>query len=251
MSANRTPPTLADVLTDLAWIADRWPHLHDARKVGTPLPYREPQLTRAQRNARDLLARTERAEADDRMPGYSRAPIRVNVLDLLGDIVMHADLLHEAIAQTIGHDRLPPAASATDDPRRFLAYCRELLPEACDTDPGLLNRAAGWAGKTRRRIASTLGEIDDGHLLKCVCPFCLGRTAEQPVGGAHTLRIRVVPAPAHVDAETELVVVCESGTCEPFAGEVTMTVWGRPAWPTSEWDWLARRIDLINANLSA
>lgn len=246
-----TEPNLTDTLTDLEWITTRWPDLHQARLIGTPLPYREPQLTREQRNARDAEAKTERAEADDRMPGYSRAPVRIPILDMLGRIVMRADLLHEQVAQTVGHDRLPPATSATENPARFLDYIRELLPEAADTRPELLARAATWAARTRHHMATTLGELEDGHVLKCVCPFCLGRTAEQPTGGAHTLRIRIVPAPAHLDVDTELVVVCESGTCEPFAGEVSMSVWGRPAWPTSEWEWLAKRIDVINGAVTA
>lgn len=238
--------TLAEVLADLEWIEKRWPDLYEARKHGTPLPWREPELTREQRAERDHLARQERLQADDDMPGHSRAPLRVDVVDLLRDVLLKADMLHGTIADTAKNKRLPVAESAGDDPRRFIAFARHLLAKAVEADPPLLSRVGFWAASLKERIRATLGEIEDGHRLKAVCPFCLGRTDEQPIGGEHTLRIREIPYPTQGPDATEFVVVCEGGHCTPFAAEVTLWVQGKPAWRQPEWDWLATRLAEVN-----
>lgn len=242
---------LADTIANLAWLNDRWPDLHEARHRGTARPWREPETTREQREQQDWLARVERAEADGRMPGYSRAPLHVDVLDTLVDILATAETLHDQVAQTIGHDRLPPAASAYDDPRRFIGYVIELLPEAADADPHLAAYAGRRAATMRDQARRALGEIADGHRIKAVCPFCLGVTATAPGGGAWTLRIRVIPKPTEGRDATEPVVVCEGGTCSPLGAECSNWVRGDPAWPWPEWDWLSGRIAHVNGALTA
>ena len=112
-----------------------------------------------------------------------------------------------------------------------------IVDEALDVATPILT-TKGW---------STLGDLEDGHTLNAICPFCLGRSPRNPVGGARTLRIRMVEV-KHRKPEgdehviDEPVVVCESGTCTPFAAEVSRWVKGKPAWPWPEWEWLAQRL---------
>lgn len=237
----------SDIAADLQWVAGRWTDLHTARLKGTPRPWREPdELPTAVRAERDHLARVERIEADDRMPGFSPAPVHVDILDTLAELLMAADLLHEHVAQTVGHPTLAHPATAFADPGPYLAYVVELLPEACDTDPDMAEAAREKADDMRDLIASALGEILDGQRLKAVCPFCIGVTPTHPAGGAFTLRLRIIPDTVATEPDaTEPVVVCEN-TCTPFAAEVGLWVLGRPAWRRPEWDWLAQRIDQVN-----
>lgn len=253
--------TLPEVLDDLTWIKDRLPDLWNARLHGSRPRWRERPLTIEQRRKRDQEKRDEKAALDKQarayMPGYSRAPLRVEVLDLWVHILTRAHQLHEQIAQTIGHDRLDSPSSAYDNPARYLTYAEHLLPEAVTMDPGLLQRTGHWAAGARVHMRALLGEIEDGQTLKAVCPFCIGRRQGRAIGGEHTMRFRRVPRPANIPAPkgdptddgTEMMIVCESGTCEPFSNEVTHSYRGNPAWPWSDWDWLAERLAHINADM--
>jgi hypothetical protein len=90
-------------------------------------------------------------------------------------------------------------------------------------------------------ILSKLGEIYDGQALDAICPFCIGRTFRHP-SGEKTMRVRIVPSRIH-EGETEFVVVCENPDgCHALASECDMWIRDRPAWPWSQWEWLALRL---------
>lgn len=224
-SARRNP--LDECLDHLREVKRRYPDLVESRFVGTERPI-------VSTRDRDRVIGTEEGL------GSTAAPIHVDVLDAMARLVMWADMLHERIAQCVGHDRLSPAISAYEDPARFLDYVIELLPEAADTNPKVLDHAAAQADRMRQLVLSKLGEIYDGQELDALCPFCLGVTFRHPAG-VRTLRVRVIESRRH-DGE-EFVLVCENpGGCTPLAAECGLWVQGRPAWPWPDWDWLAARL---------
>jgi len=240
---------LKDALDDLDWIVARWPDLRGMVAGGTPRRWKQAfaQLTAEQQEIRDRQAWLDRHDVKGEAIGGGRAPLNVDVLDFLAGVLMRCDMLHDHVAQTVGHPRLDPATGVDDDPRRFLAYVKVLLPEACEADPDMADAAAERLSGIRLSMATELGDLEDGHTLNAICPFCLGRSPRNPVGGARTLRIRMVEV-KHRKPEgdehviDEPVVVCESGTCTPFAAEVSRWVKGKPAWPWPEWEWLAQRL---------
>lgn len=211
--------TLQDALRGLSWLAD---HVGDLWE-----------------------AVTGHGRVTGRYPGSS-CPLNVAALDLHVDLLARADLLHERIAQTVGHDRLESPSSAYASPGPYLRYCLELLSEATVTDTGFLADCA-WIDATRLAVAVLLGEAVEGRFLDAVCPFCLGYGPASPAGGAKTLVFRRIARRAALvmpgdDDDTEMVIVCESGTCSPLEAEVGIWTHGNPAWPWSQWDWLAARL---------
>jgi len=250
-------------ITTLTWVRTRWPDLLEARLRGTPRPWHQVDETPPEVAAeRDRAARIERIEADGRMPGYSLAPLHVDVLDTMAQVLMIADLLHEDVAQAVDYPRLAyptarlgpgPYLDVDDDigPEPYLDYVIALLPEACDADPKLVEYAQTKADAMQTMIRTVLGEIVDGQLLDAICPFCCGRTPHCPVGGAKTLHFRLLPIPdkpatqGHV-AVTDLVdpvIVCENPVgCKPFAAECSLWVKSKPCWRWPEWEWLSVRL---------
>ena len=230
----------------LRWVLDRWPDLWESRLRGTARPWRQPDddMPAEVRAERDRLARAERIEADDRMPGYSLAPLHIDVLDTCANLLMMADLLHEHVAQTVGHPTLHHPPTAHSDARPYLRYIIELLPEACEADPEMADAAAEKAGAMQGMILTALGEVTDGQLLNAVCPFCMGVTSRHPSGGARTLRFRFeeIDDPK-MGAQVDPLIVCENPVgCTPFAAECAKWVHGKPAWRWPDWDWLAERL---------
>lgn len=229
---------------DLLWIADRWADLYEARLKGTARPYREPSGTPEARAERDRLAKVERLERSGLAPGEHPSPVHTDVLDVLADVLMRADMLHEHIAQTLGIDRLPHATSAYDDASPYLTFIREHLSAAVLADEDMLDAASDTATHLRTAMAAVFGEFYDGQRLAAVCDFCGGVDARHPGGGAHTLRVRVLwmPTPTNKDHH-ETVVMCENDGCDPAPADCGTRHKGRPAWPMHEWEWLAKRLD--------
>lgn len=239
---------LSKALEHLDWIHDRWPDLRGYVQTGTPRAWLSAfrQLDSEQRAQRDRQAWLDRHDVEGDVMGEAPAPLNVGVLDVLAQVLMDCDLLHEHVAQAVGHPRLQPATGIDDDPRRFLAYVRELLPEACRDDPDMAEAARERLEAIHLSMAAELGDLEDGHTLGAICPFCMGRTPKFPVGGAHTMRIRMVQIvhkePTTEEPTFEPLIVCEAGDCNPFAAEVSRWHKGKPAWPWPEWEWLAKRL---------
>lgn len=215
-------------LVILRVVIDRWPDFVEAKTKGTP----RPSVARRPRH-RDELGEGE---------GYGcvPAPLHLDILDSMATIVAWSDMLHEHVAQTVGHPRLEPAASALADPRPFLEYVVALLPEAAESDPEITDAVLDKGERMQSIIIAGLGEIFDGQTLNAICPFCVGQTFKRP--GERTLRVRLVPSRV-TEGELEFVIVCENPDgCRPFAAECDMWVKGNPAWPWSQWEWLAQRL---------
>jgi hypothetical protein len=241
--------TLTDALTDLEWIVTRWPDLRALVTSKAPERWKRAltQLDNAQRAERNVQAWLDRHDVKGEVMGEAPAPLNVGMLDLLAGVLMRCDMLHEHVGQTVGHPRLPSATGIDDDPRPFLAYVRELLPEACEADADMAEAAAERLSSIRLSMAAELGDLEDGHTLAAICPFCMGRTPKFPTGGAYTLRIRTVEVTHRMSNGEDLeahepMVVCESGDCRPFAAECSRWIRGNPAWPWPEWEWLAQRL---------
>lgn len=239
---------LDDALADIDWITEHWPDLR-ALVTAEALPWKQAftQLDAAQRAERNHQAWLDRHDVKGEVMGEAPAPLNVGILDVLADVLMRCDMLHDHVAQTVGHPRLPAASGIDDDPRPYLAYVRELLPEACQDDPDMAEAAAERLAKVRATIALEVGALEDGQTIAAICPFCMGRTPRFPVGGAFTLRIRMVPMVHRTRAgeeeeHHEPLIVCESGDCRPFAAECSRWHRGRPAWPWPDWEWLAQRL---------
>ena len=223
------PTMLGDAQRLLAEVIERWPDLVEARLKGTP----RIMQSRPARDRRDL----EPGEGLGSLP----APVHLDVLDAMSNILMWADMLHELVAQTVGHDRLDSAASAYSDARPYLRYVVALLPEASETDDEIVEAVTEKAERMRSTILAKLGEVYDGQRLEAVCPFCVGRTFEK-LAGARTLTVRVVPSTTG-HGGWAIVVVCENPVgCTPFAKECDLWVKGNPAWPIHRWGWLADRL---------
>jgi hypothetical protein len=233
-------PDLAATLDALQTVHDRWPDLEDARLKGTRRPHLSMRrsLTAQARAEMDARARIERAEADDHAPGFSPAPLHVDVLDVMANVLMWADALHGQVAQEVGHDRLDPAPHAYADARPYIAYTIELLRHC---GPTLREEAAVRAEMMQAAMLMTLGEVFDGQELDAVCPFCMGRTFER-LAGEITMRIRIVESRVDPDA-FDFLVVCENpAACQPFSNEVDIWHEGKPAWRFQRWAWLAERL---------
>lgn len=240
-------PNLTDALDHLDWIITRWPDLR-ALVTTNSQPWKQAltQLDAIQRAERNKQAWLDRHDVKGEVMGEAPAPLNVGILDVLAQVFLDCDTLHNHVAQTTGHPRLP-ATSSNDDPRPLLAHTRELLPQACQVDPDMAEAATDRLGKVRSLMATELGDLEDGQTLAAVCPFCMGRTPRFPIGGAYTLRIRVVPvkhrrANGEEEQLHEPLIVCESGDCRPFAAECNRWHHGKPSWPWPEWEWLAQRL---------
>lgn len=238
-----------DALVDLEWIYDRWPDLRALVTSDTRRRWKHAltQLDSAQRDEANRQAWLDRHDVKGEVMGEAPAPLDVGILDVLAGVLMRCDMLHDHVAQTVGHPRLPPASGIDDDPRPFLAYIRELLPEACAKDPDMAEAAGERLHAVRMTMVAELGDLEDGQKIRAICPFCMGRTPRFPVGGAFTLTIRVVPvthrrADGQQEELHEPLIVCESGDCRPFANECSRWHRAKPSWPWPEWEWLALRL---------
>lgn len=221
------------VTADLEWVIAYWPDLTESRLPGTARPWRQPELTPEQRAERDHAARLERLDRSDDAWGETPAPVDVGVLDLMASLLWDADTIHEHVAQAAGLERLEPPSSAFADARPYLTYAaKHLLAVA---DEVVLDEIAGITRAMKADIARALCLVYDGQRLDVECPWCCGRTELAPVGGEKTWRVRELPGDL-------VAIVCESGTCEPESRYVGTWWRGRPCWPVSEWDWLAKQV---------
>lgn len=221
------------VIADLHYILERYDDFHDARIKGTPRPWQQPVVMSVAVADRIEQAR-EYADRTDEAIGEHAAPLHLDVLDALIDLLATSADLAERVAQDAGVDRLPPVAGATDDPCPYLQHTITHLP---GIGYELLEHVGAQATRLRLLVDRHLGELTTGQRLLAECPWCSGVTAEHPAGGGFTLRVRKNPA-------GQILVVCESGGCEPAEADCGIRYRGHPAWDLhTEGDWLAERIE--------
>lgn len=243
---------LRQVRRNLAHLVEYAPLLAESKLPGTPLPWVAPLLSdeaRDEQAARDRLERDER-ERDNRgrgvVMGFTRAPGRVDVLDLLVEINMTANDLIEGLAGYVP-TVLPAVWSVFQDPRILLGEVDRLLPIADEMseDP------TWWAARKIRQLSDQVDRalrlIRPGTTLEALCPFCGGVDARHPAGGRLTLRVEQVAKPRAKTAtrpkvEEAWAVVCHGESCTPPEDKCGTWFRGHPAWPQSEWDWLAKQL---------
>lgn len=218
------------VTDDLQWVAAYWEDLVESRLPGTPRPWRHQTLTLDQRTERDKQAWQERLERSSIAPGQHPAPLDLGVLDTMLDVLVRADDLAAEIAQHVGVPPLAPPRLGATDARPYLQFAAKHLTE------DFTYAAAPIARTMVVQTAHALALTFDGQRLDVECPWCNGVTPETPAGGARTWRVRELPG--------ELIaIVCEN-VCEPPSKDIGTWWKGCPVWPLSEWDWLAKRVEL-------
>lgn len=224
---------------DLDFVHDHWPHLLESRIRGTARPWREPTTSPETRAQADAAARAERLERSDVAPGEHPAPMHVDVLDVIVDLVITADDLAQRVAQAAGVDRPAPAAGAFADPRPHLRHIRAWWTAATIADDKLHAHAEHHLRRLAEDVALALRIVRDGQILQALCPWCGGRTEHQPTGGARTLRVHETPG--------GWLIVCNGVNCQPQEAECGKRWRGKPAWPDFEWVWLAQRLAPVAA----
>jgi hypothetical protein len=155
-----------------------------------------------------------------------------------------AELDHEARLERAQRVGIAPG----EHPAPMHLDIQDLLDSApaSDADPTVV---AAWITEG----LSALGLRVDGQLLDALCPWCGGRDARHPAGGARTMRVRLVVDwrdrdAAHAegrDVRLMPVVICEGVGCSPPAADADPDeAWrGHPAWLQGDWEWLRGRIE--------
>lgn len=235
---------IGGVRRDLTWICDRWGDVHETRLKGTARPWQASTMSAETRAELDARARIERIERSGIAPGERQAPVHIDVLDVLSDVLMRADMLHEHMAQVLGIDRLPHAMSAFDDATPYLMFIHVHLADFADDDPDGLAAASETTRYLKDEMAKVLCEVYDGQRLDAICCFCDGRAPHHPTGGGKTLVVHMMPMPtADNPGNQEPAIVCDGGACDPPQSDCGKRWFGLPAWPMAEWEWLAKRLD--------
>lgn len=236
------------LLTDVTDVVDK---LAASLLPGTTKPWTKPPARAERTPLQREQARLEREQRVDLAPGETPAPLDLDVMDVLEEILtaavdlarltcapIEADLVAWAGSWARSVPTLAPPAprSAYADPRVHLNAVAELLEELARVDADELEMVAYRCERLLRRAHEALGLVTDGQLLDALCPWCGGATGAHPVGGAKTLRVRTLPG-------GRPVVVCEGGRCEPSTADCGIRWRGLPAWDLqTEGEWLADRI---------
>lgn len=155
--------TIADAKRDLDWLTLVWGDLMQSRIKGSPRTWLQTPTTKPEtvREGDDLVT-------VNGMP----APVHLDVLDQIVDVVSWADETAEHVAQVLGMDRLPHADSAYADPRPFLRLIRDNLSALFRDEPGLAEVVADEARTRARGAERLLGMNRFGQVLDCDCPYC-------------------------------------------------------------------------------
>lgn len=252
MNAQAPPPQ--DAVRDLRAIREHWGDLLATRLYGPPRHRAEQELTAGERAERDAVARAERREADPEAPGWSPAPVRLDVVEVVADVTDGVLDLEEAVREALDlpaaeRVRRPSRTRLTHDAHRNLAdvqepdgsvhwacvWIEDALP-ALAADPVLACHVADEARRMARAVLAAIGHIADSVLIQARCFVCGGVDEEHP-GGARTLRLytegRLVDA----------YVLCHNPRCEPDARQCGARRHGRPMWTADELVWLNAKLD--------
>jgi hypothetical protein len=225
------------VIETLDWLIEYWPDLLTARlPMATPRPWQQATLSPEAKDRRDEQAQAERAERSIWALGESPAPVDVAVLQTILDGLVRADDLAAALAPPTMCPPLAAPGYGVLDARPWLTYAAARLHE-------LPEAWHEWAEPTVQRMyeqaAKALSMLYTGQTIRVLCPWCGGSTPEQPVGGAWTWRVEVLPG--------NLVAIVCGGVCEPPAREVGTWWRGQPCWPIADWGRLAKHLGHIGA----
>lgn len=212
---------------DLDWIHGRWSDLRASLHRGTPKHWKEPTLTTEQRGQLDAQARTEKIERGAFTLGESPAPVHLDALDREIDLTRTMKKLARAIATELGHRAMfvKVATRHYYDPLNLITYVRNHFNQvAAEVGEEVQEEAA----RIRAGLMHHFSEMGEGQRLKTDCPYC-----DQP-----TLYVRTIGA----EGNSQPVIRCESGICEPDQAHCGSRHRGLPIWPQHEWEWLAKEI---------
>jgi len=218
------------VIQNLEWVIEYWPDLVESRLPMTTKPPRQTrEINGEEKELLDAQARIDRYFRTHLAWGESPAPVDVDILQTLLDVLVLADDLAAELGPPAMCPILAPPGPGVLDARPWLRYSLARLHELPDD-------WCEWAWPTveriYRRTAGALAEIYHGQTVRVICPWCKGRTAEQPTGGAHTWRVELLP-------NNEIGIICHGINCDPPADVVSTWLWGKPCWPITTWQRLA------------
>ena len=221
------------VVANLEWVIEYWPDLIEARLPLTTKPLRQTRtISREEKDLRDAAAHMERYFRNNLAWGESPAPVDVDILQTLLDVMVYADDLAAELGPEVLCPILAPPTLGQLDARPWLSYALARLWELPD-------EWSEWVWPRVERIytrtAGALAEIYHGQVVKVVCPWCTGRTEEDPVGGAHTWKVEVLP-------NNQVAIICHGVNCNPPADQVGTWLWGKPCWPITTWTKLAKHV---------
>lgn len=226
------------VIETLDWLVEYWSDLLEARMpLTTSQPRHAGDLSTAARAERDEQARAERIERSTLAIGESPAPVDINVLSTILDVLVRADDLAADLTEWGVAPVLAPPGWGQLDAVPYLARIRAcLLAEIHDLDePGPWHELAELqVHRMYEQTARCLAMLYTGQTVRVLCPWCGGHTPESPAGGAWTWRVHELPG-------GQIAIVCH-GICEPPQREVGTWWGGAPCWPISEWARLARHV---------
>lgn len=243
-----------DPVRDLRAVREHWGDLLATRLYGPPRHRAEQELTEAQRAERDAVARAERREADPEAPGWSPAPVRLDVVEVIAEVTDGVLELEEAVREALdlpAADRVrrPASTRLAYDGHRNLADVEEpdgSVHWACvwiedalaavAADPVLACHVADEARRLARLVLAAIGHIADSVLIQARCFVCGGVDEEHP-NGARTLRLYT--GGRLVDA----YVLCHNPRCQPDPAQCGARRHGRPMWTADELVWLNARLD--------
>lgn len=222
MNLARTHDALAGIRTGL-------PLLPDLLPPGTPRRWNEHDMSPEQRARMDALARVERdAKALNvalgiKSLGDGKAPLRLDVLDVIHDVEASVADLEAAVCDRLSLD---VRDSATTDQR--LEDLQVLLGRICEHED-LAEHVEHEAFRMHRQVRRGLGEHEPVHQLAGVrCPTC----------GALSVR-------AFMDRE---LFVCANSACRCTDQDCGCNA-ERPRrhrWHFSEWPELAHEMELAS-----
>lgn len=215
-----SPATAAE---NIEWIIRYWPNFMDSRLIGTPRPWKQPTISPERQAELDAEARDEKLEHGAFVLGESEAPLHLDVLDKAHTLARRIQDVALELSDQIGSNL---ARHQYPDMVPLLWYINGHMGKAGNE---LWNKIRRETADVRAVIAGHFGSVYNGQRLKTECPWCC---KEQ-------LFIRLI-GPEH---DTQPVVVCESGVCEPEDADCGKSYRGNPCWPFYEWEWLANRLN--------
>ena len=216
----------------LDWLIEYWPDLIEARlPMATRRPWQQAELSTEARQLRDFEARIDWATRNPLALGESPAPLDIAILQTALDVLVAADDLAAALGPECVCPILAPPGPGQLDARPWLRYAHARLDELGEA---WQDWAAPKAHRMYEQVARALAMLYTGQTIRVICPWCEGRTPEQPVGGAYTWTVVTLPG-------DQIAIVC-SGVCEPPPRDVGTWWRGQPCWPLPDWERLAKRV---------
>lgn len=223
---------MTHTIETLDWLIEYMPDLVEARlPMATRRPWQQPELNAEQRELRDGEAMIERYFRNELAPGETPAPLDIHVLQTLLDVLVTADDLAASLAPEAMCPMLAPLGPGQLDARPWLRFARARL---LDLGESWQAWTAGKVARMYEAVARCLAMLYTGQTIRVICPWCLGRTAEQPIGGVYTWQVVVLPG-------DQVAIIC-SGICEPPQRQVGTWWGGQPCWPISDWERLAKHV---------